>query len=149
MSVQNQTALKGATTNLLLHKPNSRLGYTFDQAKKAAIECLDACPTDFIRQFVNRPWRFIDAYRKGLTGDAAAWAVKQQKGHQKVSQRVMMQIASIVNYVLCFFCLPTPKEVHTIQNFTPKIWPQLRCRGKNFGGGFVGSFEVWESESEL
>jgi hypothetical protein len=39
----------------------------------------------------------MDAYRKGLTGDAAAWAVKQQKGHRKVSQRAMMQIVSIVN----------------------------------------------------
>jgi hypothetical protein len=39
----------------------------------------------------------MDAYCKGLTGDAAAWAVKQQKGCQKVSQQVMMQIAPIVN----------------------------------------------------
>jgi hypothetical protein len=70
---------------------------TFDQAKTAAFDCLDACPTDVIRKFVNRSWCFMDAYRKGLTGDAAAWAVKQQKGHQKVSQRAMMQISSIVN----------------------------------------------------
>jgi hypothetical protein len=70
---------------------------TFDQAKTAAFDCLDACPTDVIRKFVNRSWCFMDAYRKGLTRDAAAWAVKQQKGHRKVSQQAMMQIASIVN----------------------------------------------------
>jgi hypothetical protein len=69
----------------------------FEDAKKTAIECLDACPTDIIRKFVNRSWRFMDAYRRGLTGKAAAWAVKKQKGHRSVSQRAMLSIEAVLN----------------------------------------------------
>jgi cytochrome c5 len=31
----------------------------------------------------------MDAYQQGLTGDAAAWAVRQQKGHRTVSESAM------------------------------------------------------------
>ena len=75
-----------------INKPN------FAKAKEAAIECLDACPTDTIRRFINRSWRFIDAYRKGLKCEAAAWAVKQQKGHRKVSERAMVALERNQNY---------------------------------------------------
>jgi hypothetical protein len=51
---------------------------------------LDACPTEIIWKFINRSWRFIDAYyRKGLTGEAAAWAVHKQKSHRAVSESAM------------------------------------------------------------
>jgi hypothetical protein len=39
----------------------------------------------------------MDAYRKGLSGKAAAWAVKKQKGHCAVSQRAYMQLEAILN----------------------------------------------------
>jgi hypothetical protein len=70
---------------------------TFDDAKRAAYECLDACPINVIRRFVNRSWRFMDAYRKGLTGKAAAWAVKKQKGHRTCSHQAMMAIDAVLN----------------------------------------------------
>ena len=44
---------------------------TFAEAKEVALECLNAYPVEVIRRFVNRSWRFMDAYRKGLTGKAA------------------------------------------------------------------------------
>ncbi|KIJ94306.1 hypothetical protein K443DRAFT_57693, partial [Laccaria amethystina LaAM-08-1] len=31
--------------------------------------------------FINHSWRWMSAYRMGLTGDAAQWAVRKQKGH--------------------------------------------------------------------
>ena len=62
-----------------------------------ALECLNACPVEVIRRFVNRSWRFMDAYRKGLTGKAAAWAVKKQKGHRAVSQHAYMQLEAVLN----------------------------------------------------
>jgi hypothetical protein len=70
---------------------------TFNDAKKIALEILDACPNEVIRRFINRSWRFMSAYRKGLTGKAAAWAVKRQKQHRQVSQRAMLAIESLVN----------------------------------------------------
>jgi hypothetical protein len=50
---------------------------------------LDACPKEVIQRFINRSWRFIDSYRKGLTGEAAVWVVKKQKGHRAVSEKAM------------------------------------------------------------
>jgi hypothetical protein len=70
---------------------------TFDEAKAAALECLNACPTEVIRRFVNCSWQFMDAYRKGLTGKAAVWAVKKQRGHCSVSQQAYMMIEAILN----------------------------------------------------
>lgn len=48
-----------------------------------------------IRQFVNRSWRFMDAYRKGLTGDAAVWVVKAQEGHRRVSEQAMRALEAV------------------------------------------------------
>ena len=68
----------------------------FDEAKRAAEECLDACPPETIRRFFNRVWRFMGAYRIGLTGKAAEWAVRRQKSHRQVGRSGTMQIAALV-----------------------------------------------------
>ena len=53
----------------------------FDAAKRITRESLDACPVDVVRHFFNRSWRFMDAYRQGLMGKAAEWAIYKQKAH--------------------------------------------------------------------
>jgi hypothetical protein len=58
---------------------------------------LHACPVDVIRRFVNRSWRFHEAYRMGLTGKAAAWAVRKFKGHRTISNRALMSIDAVLN----------------------------------------------------
>jgi hypothetical protein len=68
----------------------------FSDAKKAALEVLDACPVEVIRRFINRSYRFMSAYRLGLTGKAAEWAVRKQKQHRAVSQRAMMAIEAVL-----------------------------------------------------
>ncbi|EIN05877.1 hypothetical protein PUNSTDRAFT_115780 [Punctularia strigosozonata HHB-11173 SS5] len=68
----------------------------FEAAKRHAQECLDACPVDVIRRFFNRSWWFMSAYRKGLTGKAAEWAVRKQKSHRAVSERAMMSIDAVL-----------------------------------------------------
>ncbi|KAF9502651.1 hypothetical protein BS47DRAFT_1335027 [Hydnum rufescens UP504] len=52
---------------------------TFAQAKEATLTSLNSCPLDTICHFINWSWRFMSAYRKGLTGKAAEWAVKNKK----------------------------------------------------------------------
>ncbi len=69
----------------------------FEEAKRAARECLDACPEEVICRFFNRSWRFMDAYRRGLTGKAAEWAVRKQKSHRRVGQNAMRSIEAILN----------------------------------------------------
>jgi hypothetical protein len=67
----------------------------FEQAKQAAIKWLNACPNEVIRRFINRAWRFMDAYRLGLTGKAADWAVKKQKGHRCASETAMAALEAL------------------------------------------------------
>ncbi|KAF8231020.1 hypothetical protein L208DRAFT_1279210 [Tricholoma matsutake] len=50
-----------------------------------------------IQQFINRSWWFMNAYQKGLTGNAAAWAVRKQKQHHQVSNMAMMSIDAVLN----------------------------------------------------
>ncbi|KIL54192.1 hypothetical protein M378DRAFT_188729 [Amanita muscaria Koide BX008] len=67
----------------------------FDDAKKAAIKALDECPSDVIRKFINRSWRFVSAYRIGLKGKAAAWAVRKYKGHRAISRAALLHIEAL------------------------------------------------------
>ena len=71
--ISNSILVFGGGVNIVIEK----------YQKSAALECLNACPVDVIRRFGNRSWRFMDAYRKGLTAKAAVWAVKQ-RGHQSM-----------------------------------------------------------------
>ena len=38
----------------------------------------------------------MSVYRRGLTGKAAAWAVRKQKQHRQVSQGAMLAIDTIM-----------------------------------------------------
>ena len=67
----------------------------FAAAKERALQVLDACPVEVIRRFINRSGRFLEAYRSGLTGKAAAWAVKRQKQHRSVSERAMVAMENV------------------------------------------------------
>ncbi|KAF9508898.1 hypothetical protein BS47DRAFT_1384569 [Hydnum rufescens UP504] len=49
---------------------------TFADAKAAVLSSLQSCPLDTLRHFINRTWRFMSAYRQGLRGKVAEWAVK-------------------------------------------------------------------------
>ena len=50
----------------------------------------------------------MSAYRKGLTGVAAAWAVRKQKQHRAINQRVMMAIDVLMNPTAPVAGLPKP-----------------------------------------
>jgi transposase len=62
---------------------------SFPDAKVKVIEALEACSIETIRRFCNRTFRWMDAYRKGLSIKQAAWCVKKQKRHRTISKRVM------------------------------------------------------------
>ncbi|KAE9399002.1 hypothetical protein BT96DRAFT_957397 [Gymnopus androsaceus JB14] len=68
---------------------------TFQEAKDAAFQYLDACPVDMIRRFINQSFHWMSAYRLKLTGKAAEWAVKKQKTHRSVSASAMMHLDTI------------------------------------------------------
>ena len=62
---------------------------SFDYAKKEVVIALDACTIDTMRRFVNRSYRFMDAYRKGLSVKAAAWCIKKQKRYRVILEAAM------------------------------------------------------------
>jgi hypothetical protein len=62
---------------------------SFPDAKVKVIEALEACSIETIRRFCNRTFRWMDAYRKGLSIKQAAWCVKKQKRHRTISKRVI------------------------------------------------------------
>jgi hypothetical protein len=68
----------------------------FKVAKETAIRYLDACPPEVIRRFINRSWRFMSAYRHGLTGKAADWAVRRQKAHRTITEAGMKALEAVV-----------------------------------------------------
>ena len=78
----------------LLARPRPKI---YSKGPDVALAALDACPVDVIRKFVNRSWRFMDAYRIPLSGKAAAWAVRKQKGHRTVSRTAMMHLDAVLN----------------------------------------------------
>ncbi|KAL7413687.1 hypothetical protein BDY24DRAFT_389299, partial [Mrakia frigida] len=62
---------------------------SFAAAKVDWEVALDSVPVEVIRRLINRAIRFEEAYRQGLTGTAAAWAVRAQSCHRKASESAM------------------------------------------------------------
>ena len=63
---------------------------TFEEAKVSAKKWLDECPLPVIRRFINRTWRFIDAYERGLKPAAKEWAARPQKQHRNAAESAMV-----------------------------------------------------------
>ena len=68
----------------------------FAEAKERAIEVLNSCPPNVIWRFINQSWRPTDAYKKGLTGEAAAWVVCKQKSVRSISEVAMKALKAQV-----------------------------------------------------
>jgi hypothetical protein len=43
-------------------------------------------------RFATRTHRFMDAYRKKLTGNQAAWANKKYRGHRKIPESIYREL---------------------------------------------------------
>ncbi|KAI6116853.1 hypothetical protein EV401DRAFT_2058017 [Pisolithus croceorrhizus] len=50
------------------------------------------CELNFIEMFAMRSHRFIDAYKHGLNGAQAAWAVRKYHGHQVLPENLMAEL---------------------------------------------------------
>jgi len=63
--------------------------YTFKSLEKTVPLALNSVSLEKIRKFACRSWRFMDAYRNGLTGIEALYAVKRYKSHRKIPSNVI------------------------------------------------------------
>jgi hypothetical protein len=60
-----------------------------DHLEKFALAALDSIPLASMRRFANRSRRFMDAYRRGLSGSQAAWAARKYRGHRVLPETLM------------------------------------------------------------
>ncbi len=63
--------------------------YSFKSLERTVPEALNYVPLEQIRRYSRHSWRFMDAYRKGLTGTAALYAVKKYKSHRRIPENVI------------------------------------------------------------
>ena len=62
--------------------------YTWVGLQKTVPEALDSVPLITIRKFARKSKRYMDVYRKGLTGKLAEFAVKKYKSHRRVPNEI-------------------------------------------------------------
>lgn len=66
--------------------------YTWSSLQKTVPEALDSISLITIRKFARKSWRYMDIYRKGITGKVAEYAVKKYKSHRRVPDTIYNEI---------------------------------------------------------
>ncbi|CAG8795347.1 16914_t:CDS:2 [Gigaspora margarita] len=65
--------------------------YTWKGLKNKVPIALDSIPVETIRKHARLSYRWMDAYRKGLTGQAANYAVKKYKSHRSIPRAELIE----------------------------------------------------------
>jgi hypothetical protein len=63
--------------------------YSFKGLQKTVPDALDSVPLATLRKFQRKSWRYMHAYKEGLTGLLAEYAVKKYKRHRTIPQAVL------------------------------------------------------------
>jgi len=63
--------------------------YSFKGLEKTVPEALNSISLETIRCYAHRTWRFIDIYRKGLTGIEVLYTVKKYRSYQQIPDNIM------------------------------------------------------------
>jgi hypothetical protein len=66
--------------------------YTWVGLQKTVPEALDSVSLITIRKFARKSWRYMDIYRKGITGKVAEYAAKKYKSHRRVPDSIYDEI---------------------------------------------------------
>ena len=65
--------------------------YTWEGLKRTVPQALASVPLSEIRRYARKSFRYMDVYRKGLTGRAAEYAVKKFRSHRRIPASMLMQ----------------------------------------------------------
>jgi len=66
--------------------------YTWAGLQRIVPEALDSISLITIRKFARKSWRYMDIYRKGISGKIAEFAVKKYKSHRRVPDNIYDEI---------------------------------------------------------
>ena len=59
---------------------------------KIVPKALDSVSLITIRKFARKSWRYMDIYRKAISGKLAEFAVKKYKSHRRVPDNIYNEI---------------------------------------------------------
>jgi hypothetical protein len=62
--------------------------YSWNGLKTVVPKALDSVSLEHIRKYARHSFHYMDAYRNGLTGEQAKFAIKQYKSHRKVTHNI-------------------------------------------------------------
>lgn len=51
--------------------------HSLADAEQEVLKAMACCSGDIIKKYINRAFRFMDAYKKGLKREAALWVVRK------------------------------------------------------------------------
>ena len=66
--------------------------YSWSGLQKVVPESLDSVPLIIIRKFVRKCWRYVDAYRKGISGKLVEYAIKRYKSHRRIPDAILEKL---------------------------------------------------------
>ena len=66
--------------------------YTWKGLQEVVPKALDSVSLTQIRRYARKSFRYIDAYRKGLSAKQAAYAVKKYKRHREIPQSILEEL---------------------------------------------------------
>jgi hypothetical protein len=66
--------------------------YSLKALKKIVPEALDSVSVEQLRAYARLSFRWMDAYRHGLSGKPAEYAVKKHRAHRTINENVMALI---------------------------------------------------------
>jgi len=69
--------------------------YSWEGLKKTVPESLESVPLITIRKFSRKCWRYMDLYRKEISGKLAEYAVKKYRSHRRIPDGVIEELNRI------------------------------------------------------
>ncbi|KAG1717925.1 hypothetical protein EDB19DRAFT_1064930 [Suillus lakei] len=59
---------------------------------KNLVDALESVTVEQMQKYAHRSHRFMDTYKKGLTGKQAAWASKKYRGHRVLPYSILAEL---------------------------------------------------------
>eukprot|EP01034_Spumella_vulgaris_P003359 gene3359-4325_t len=76
-------------------KARAECGYSIGALDKKVPECMIACPVSTIRKYVRHCLRYMDGYRKGLTGPLLDFACKKYTSHRRICEKLIDHVKEL------------------------------------------------------